>query len=41
MRGRGVWVVDGETIPVQNGTHRARVRDIGVNAPETQHAVRG
>jgi endonuclease YncB( thermonuclease family) len=41
MRGGVVWVVDGETIPVQIGTRRARVRDIGVDAPEIPHAVRG
>ena len=28
MRGRVVWVVDGETIPVQIGTRRARAGDI-------------
>ena len=41
MRGPVVWVVDGETIPVQIGTRRARVRDIGGNASEIAHAVRG
>ncbi len=41
MRGRVVWVVDGETIHVEIGKHLERVRDIGVNAPEIPHAVRG
>jgi len=33
--------VDGDTIQVQIGTHRERVRDIGVNAPKIPHTVRG
>jgi len=41
MRCRVVWVVDGNTIHAQIGKHRARVRDIGVNAPEIPDAVRG
>jgi len=41
MRGRVVWVMDGDTIHVQIGKHRERVRDIGVNAPEIPHQVRG
>jgi endonuclease YncB( thermonuclease family) len=41
MRVRVVWVVDGETIHVQTGRHRERVRDIGAHAPEIPHAVRG
>jgi hypothetical protein len=41
MRGRVVWVVDGETIHVQIGKHLEQVRDIGVNAAEIPHAVRG
>jgi hypothetical protein len=41
MRGRVVRVVDGETIHVQVGKRREREHDIGVNAPEIPHAVRG
>ena len=33
--------MDGDTIDAQIGKHRERVRDIGVNAPEIPHAVRG
>jgi hypothetical protein len=33
--------VDGETIHLQIGQHRARVRDIGVDAPGIPHALRG
>jgi len=34
MRGRVVWVVDGDTIHAQIEKRRARVRDIAVNALE-------
>jgi endonuclease YncB( thermonuclease family) len=41
MKGRVAWVVDGDTIHGRIGKHRERVRDIGVDAPEIPHAVRG
>ena len=37
MRGRVVWVVDGDTIHVQVGSRLEKVRYIGVNAPEIPH----
>jgi len=37
MRGRVVWVVDGDTIHVQVGPRLEKVRYIGVNAPEIPH----
>jgi micrococcal nuclease len=40
MRGRVVWVVDGDTIHVRIRKHLEKVRYIGVNAPEVPHEVR-
>ncbi len=37
MKGRAVWVVDGDTIHVQVGPRIEEVRYIGVNAPEIPH----
>ncbi|MDP2701684.1 MAG: hypothetical protein Q8P98_06420 [Candidatus Rokubacteria bacterium] len=37
MRGRVVWVVDGDTIHVRVGPRLEKVRYIGVNAPEIPH----
>lgn len=37
MNGRGVWVVDGDTIHVKVGRRVEKVRYIGVNAPEIPH----
>ena len=37
MRGRVVWVVDGDTIHVRVGPRIEKVRYIGVNAPEIPH----
>ena len=37
MRGRVVWVVDGDTIHLQVGPRLEKVRYIGVNAPEIPH----
>ena len=37
MRGRVVWVVDGDTIHLQVGPRLEKVRYIGVNAPEIAH----
>lgn len=37
MRGRVVWVVDGDTIHVRVGPRLEKVRYIGVNAPEVPH----
>jgi len=37
MRGRVVWVVDGDTIHVRVGSRLEKVRYIGVNAPEVPH----
>lgn len=34
MKGRVVWVVDGDTIHVRVGPRLEKVRYIGVNAPE-------
>jgi micrococcal nuclease len=39
--GRVVWVADGDTIHVQVGKRREKVRYIGVNAPEIPHPQRG
>jgi micrococcal nuclease len=41
MRGRVVWVVDGDTIHVRIGKRLEKVRYIGVNAPEIPHDERG
>jgi micrococcal nuclease len=41
MRGRVVWVVDGDTIHVRIGKRLEKVRYIGVNAPEIPHDQRG
>jgi micrococcal nuclease len=41
MRGRVVWVVDGDTIHVRVGPQLEKVRYIGVNAPEIPHEARG
>jgi len=41
VKGRVVWVVDGDTIHVQIGTRLEKVRYIGVNAPEIPHEGRG
>jgi endonuclease YncB( thermonuclease family) len=40
VKGRGVWVVDGDTIHVRLGKRVEQVRYIGVNAPEVPHDVR-
>ena len=40
MKGRVVWVVDGDTIHVRVGSRLEKVRYIGVNAPEIPHDVR-
>ena len=37
MKGRVVWVVDGDTIHVTIGRRLEKVRYIGVNAPEIPH----
>jgi micrococcal nuclease len=37
MKGRVVWVVDGDTIHVRVGPRLEKVRYIGVNAPEIPH----
>ena len=37
MKGRVVWVVDGDTIHVRVGPRIEKVRYIGVNAPEIPH----
>ncbi len=37
MKGRVVWVVDGDTIHVRVGARLEKVRYIGVNAPEIPH----
>jgi micrococcal nuclease len=37
VKGRVVWVVDGDTIHVQVGRRLEKVRYIGVNAPEIPH----
>lgn len=37
MRGRIVWVVDGDTIHIRIGGLLEKVRYIGVNAPEIPH----
>lgn len=37
MKGRVVWVVDGDTIHVRVGRQVEKVRYIGVNAPEIPH----
>ena len=37
MKGRVVWVVDGDTIHVKVGRRVEKVRYIGVNAPEIPH----
>jgi micrococcal nuclease len=37
VRGRVVWVVDGDTIHVRVGSRIEKVRYIGVNAPEIPH----
>ncbi len=37
MKGRVVWVVDGDTIHVRVGSQLEKVRYIGVNAPEIPH----
>jgi len=37
MRGRVVWVVDGDTIHVRVGPRLEKGRYIGVNAPEVPH----
>jgi micrococcal nuclease len=39
--GRVVRVVDGDTIHVQLGATREKVRYIGVDTPETKHPVKG
>jgi micrococcal nuclease len=41
MRGRVVWVVDGDTIHVRIGARTEKVRYIGGNAPEIPHDTRG
>jgi micrococcal nuclease len=41
LRGRVVWVVDGDTIHVRLGRRLERVRYIGVNAPEIPHPTKG
>jgi endonuclease YncB( thermonuclease family) len=40
VKGRVVWVVDGDTIHVRLGTRVETVRHIGVNAPEVPHEGR-
>ena len=40
MKGRVVWVVDGDTIHVRIGKRVEKVRYIGVNAPEVPHETR-
>jgi len=40
VKGRVVWVVDGDTIHVRIGKRVEKVRYIGVNAPEVPHEVR-
>jgi micrococcal nuclease len=37
VRGRVIWVVDGDTIHVRVGSRLEKVRYIGVNAPEIPH----
>ena len=37
MKGRVVWVVDGDTIHARIGSRLEKVRYIGVNAPEIPH----
>jgi len=37
VKGRVVWVVDGDTIHVRVGSRVEKVRYIGVNAPEIPH----
>jgi micrococcal nuclease len=39
--GRVVKVVDGDTIAVQRGATRERVRYIGIDTPETHHPTKG
>ncbi len=41
MQGRVVKVVDGDTIHVQLGATREKVRYIGVDTPETKHPTKG
>jgi len=40
MKGRVLWVVDGDTIHVRIGQRVEKVRYIGVNAPEVPHVTR-
>jgi micrococcal nuclease len=40
VKGRVVWVVDGDTIHVRIGKRVEKVRYIGVNVPEVLHEVR-
>jgi micrococcal nuclease len=40
VKGRVVWVVDGDTVHVRVGPRLEKVRYIGINAPEIPHAGR-